>query len=554
MRSFLQRLFGSEPRQQTGRLSAELKNLEITEFGHGLVAIDALDFIGHSAMSPNGRFRLIWSDRDPEGRRGGHRDEGHGSWALLSGANILAKGRLERPNDGQVADNGTVILSDWMFGSGLNGTFYAFAPDGSELIRQELAANLTSSAISREGSFAVCQTANAPGCPDSCQYILFDLKQGKEISRWEQETGWSDAYEFDIENRALYLLCKDEERIGYSFNGEMMDRTGWERRRILAGDLLVIKSVLAAVDDNPDPELLNLIHSGLETARREGEIWQKARALRLMGELHEHAGRIDKAIIAYDEALTIDPQVGVSRRLEKLRKALTPTKAKSSGKKLNRFERQAQRLGIGHEIIDLELGESKCWRARPSHAWSSVEQAALKYYEQHGWKGAASEGGLILTLIKAASFARLDPRHADTFIEALYAQNVAFDEDRFEPEHLLESVEKATTDQIERNWEVIAKTAQISPAFYPAVRKDHVLELFEQLGSKRLADIAQVFATAPYDLRAGWPDLTLWRDGVVRFVEVKAPGDSMHAKQARLISTIPVPLGFDVCLAQVQSC
>jgi hypothetical protein len=79
-----------------------------------------------------------------------------------------------------------------------------------------------------------------------------------------------------------------------------------------------------------------------------------------------------------------------------------------------------------------------------------------------------------------------------------------------------------------------------------------VLGLFGCLGTKRLREIAERFAQAPYDLRAGWPDLTLWREGEIRFVEVKAPGDSMHASQARLISKILVPLGFRTGLAEIR--
>ena len=165
---------------------------------------------------------------------------------------------------------------------------------------------------------------------------------------------------------------------------------------------------------------------------------------------------------------------------------------------------------------------------------------------------AASEGGLILTLIKAASFTKLDSRNADTFIEALYAQNVAFDEDRFDTNQLIETLARATHDQLKRNWKIISATAGISPAYYPTVRLKHVLELFDHLGPERLAQIAQLFAQAPYELRAGWPDLTLWKDGDIRFVEVKAPGDSMHASQSRLISTILLPLEFKVSLAEIR--
>lgn len=106
--------------------------------------------------------------------------------------------------------------------------------------------------------------------------------------------------------------------------------------------------------------------------------------------------------------------------------------------------------------------------------------------------------------------------------------------------------------QIERNWKIITASARHSPAYYPNVREHHVTSLFDALGPDRLAEISTVFATAPYDLRAGWPNLTLWQDGKVKFVKVKGPSDSFHASQARLISKLLLPLGFEVGLAEVR--
>lgn len=86
--------------------------LEIDEFGHGLVSIQAIDLIGPQAKSPDGRYRLIWADRSPDGRHGGDRESGHGTWALLRDDHIIVAGRLERPQDGKVVDDGTFILHD----------------------------------------------------------------------------------------------------------------------------------------------------------------------------------------------------------------------------------------------------------------------------------------------------------------------------------------------------------------------------------------------------------------------------------------------------------
>ncbi|MCF8707863.1 VRR-NUC domain-containing protein [Rhizorhapis sp. SPR117] len=332
----------------------------------------------------------------------------------------------------------------------------------------------------------------------------------------------------------------------------MVDRRGWQAKRIAAGDLDVIRPTIDVDGAALAPQLREAILAGLSVAIASGEVWKQARAIRLQGEMQEQTGDVDAAIDSYEKALTIDPQVGVSRRLAKLQKVRSLKTGKAPAAKVSRFEQQARRLGIEHELVPLERGSGKEWRMLPSGTMGPVEMAALDHYATQGWSGAAAEGGLMLTLLKAASFDALPARHADTFIEALYAQNVAFPEDRFEHGTLLRSVSRASRAQIEHNWKIIAATAGETPAFYPAVRAEHVFALFDQLGPRRLRDVAELFAQAPYDLRAGWPDLTLWRDGEIRFVEVKAPGDSMHASQARLISTILVPLSFNVGIAEVR--
>ena len=156
----------------------------------------------------------------------------------------------------------------------------------------------------------------------------------------------------------------------------------------------------------------------------------------------------------------------------------------------------------------------------------------------------------MLTLIKAASFPRLDPQNADVFVESLYYHDVP---GRLDHRTLIANVEAVDLERIARNWRIISATAGHSPAYYPRVAWEHVEGLFCTLGASRLAQIAQIFATAPYDLRAGWPDLTLWRGNEIRFVEVKSPSDGMHASQARLISAVLVPLGFDTVLAEVNA-
>src|SRR3546814_8397013 len=111
-----------------------------------------------------------------------------------------------------------------------------------KLVEKELDAKLISNGLTDEGRNAICQNANGPGSDDSCRYILFDLEQGDEIARWEVETGWADGYEFDTTGRHVYLLRNNGGRVGYDFDGAMLDRKGWQTERIGAGDLYVIRS------------------------------------------------------------------------------------------------------------------------------------------------------------------------------------------------------------------------------------------------------------------------------------------------------------------------
>jgi tetratricopeptide (TPR) repeat protein len=251
----------------------------------------------------------------------------------------------------------------------------------------------------------------------------------------------------------------------------MIDREGWQRNRIAAGDIRIIRSITDAAADELSQERRTAIFAGLDVAEASAEVWRQAQALRLRGELHEYAGEIVAAIAAYDKALSIDPQVGVSRKLAKLQRTAVPKNSARATVKVGKFEQQAQRFGIEHEVIQLERGAGKEWRLRRDDAMKPVELAALDHYAADGWSGAAAEGGLILTLIKAASFNPLPQRHADTFIEALYAQNVAFPKDRFDHGQLLGTLGTASRRQVESNWAIIAATAGHSPAYYPAVRR-----------------------------------------------------------------------------------
>ena len=96
----------------------------------------------------------------------------------------IAEGAMPRPNDGKVADDGLFILNDWGAIESLNGTFWAFNPDGTKRFSRSFKANLFKYGLSTDGRFAACQTANAPH-DDGGSLFIFELIAGSRSPPWK---------------------------------------------------------------------------------------------------------------------------------------------------------------------------------------------------------------------------------------------------------------------------------------------------------------------------------------------------------------------------------
>ena len=216
-------------------------------------------------------------------------------------------------------------------------------------------------------------------------------------------------------------------------------------------------------------------------------------------------------------------------------------------------------MNIPQEKVALHYGGKKRWKAWSTDSWTSLEQAALNHYERVGWRGCAVEGGLILQLIKAASFPYLPLAHRSTFVEALYYLN-----SEQEVLTLLQNIRNSNARRIRRTmetmlgrpvpfWLFLARTSDMEFEFFPTLKTWHLLEAYKVLGASRLAEIAEIFARDPYSYRSGWPDLSVWRNGDISFKEIKGPNDTLRESQRRTIGDILVPLGFSVAIVQVRA-
>jgi hypothetical protein len=225
--------------------------------------------------------------------------------------------------------------------------------------------------------------------------------------------------------------------------------------------------------------------------------------------------------------------------------------------------------------ISLYAGGPKRWRHDPDADWVSVERAALAHYCGKGWSGDSGEGKIVLSLIKAASFLELPPRHHSTYVEAIYSDNIAFINVRelnikmgLDPDtpaspsveafnsrqraglisqsEMIANILTASEQRISNNFKIMTGPGSHTLSFFPTLTLENVLGLYAALGNQRLSQIAEVFGTAPYILRSGWPDLTLWKGSEVVFKEIKSPRDYPRDNQINTIESLVLPFGFDV--------
>lgn len=300
------------------------------------IRIQTRNFYGSCtySASANGRYTIAWYDGhswiDEKGVCGFHlgcRDSGYGRYFLLEGNQILVEGKMARPNDGKVADNGTFILNDWGFGSGGKGIFCAFNVTGQKLITKKFGANLYNNGISSDGHFATCQTCEAESSDDSI-LTIFDLMQGTEICAWEPDSGWADYYEFIPDG--IRLGYRNVGAFRYTMAGEFLERDIWQDAQLTKGDcentLAMIERMIKQSDGKPSLELATKLIKGADRALfmvANADAKKQARAMKLRGICLDAQEVLQDALDCYDKALALDSKVGVKRRAEQIRKILS---------------------------------------------------------------------------------------------------------------------------------------------------------------------------------------------------------------------------------------
>ncbi|RFC33010.1 MAG: hypothetical protein DID91_2727703146 [Candidatus Nitrotoga sp. MKT] len=199
---------------------------------------------------------------------------------------------------------------------------------------------------------------------------------------------------------------------------------------------------------------------------------------------------------------------------------------------------QCLQLGIAHEKIEgLQYGKKP-------------EIDALNHYLDQGFIGAYCEGGPVLLLIRAAALdvlAQFNFRNrSDACTRFTEAQLTIYKESS---ELILNAIRNIDEAQLVRHFNEIYMFPQI-PKYYPGLSANIMSSLFAAIGAERLARITAAVMENPYSYRAGWPDLTMVKDSVMFWAEIKTT-DRLHMSQIMTIYRMKPLLPGDMRVIQL---
>jgi hypothetical protein len=298
------------------------------------IIIDKLDFSGRCSKSSSGEWYICWKDgvTTSEGSLLGFRESGHGSYALYNKKQekVILSSKLERPNAGMVADNGTFCISDWHFGEGLFGTIYTFLANGEKAIGKRFEANIFNCAISDNGLYVICQTCENKASEDGNLLTLFNVKTGGVLFSINPMTPWADQYIFDVNNRRIGVTIRDGGTYYYDFDGKFLDEKKYDEEQLASSryEVVINKAQNILKSENLDFYQANRVIEAIDyslTLLNEDEFHYKtwaATAYKIQGLAYEFISNDQDALLVYQIALGLNPKIGLKRKIENLKKKL----------------------------------------------------------------------------------------------------------------------------------------------------------------------------------------------------------------------------------------
>ena len=276
---------------------------------------DITGFYCNKQYSPNRTFCVSYSD--------GHYSNDkwkNGGIALIKDNQLLFKKKLQRPNDCFVSNDGIVIVCDWLNTDALTGKFLIFNSIGEELFSKKTTANLGNCAISDNSQIALFET-HSSDTNDGDKIFIVDILQKQVIHKFERPTSFNSAI---IDTDAKGIKLKDHKGFVFEidYEGNQTNAEEYKNHILAKGTVSDRLWVYADTPDEiklKDPKYLELLTKAL-TDKDASYSFGKDRIYRMIGEYHEANDDITQTIENWENAISINPKVGLKRKLDTLKK------------------------------------------------------------------------------------------------------------------------------------------------------------------------------------------------------------------------------------------
>lgn len=203
------------------------------------------------------------------------------------------------------------------------------------------------------------------------------------------------------------------------------------------------------------------------------------------------------------------------------------------------------------ELLDLQCA-SENWEKKNL----KPEQHAFEVFKQLGYVGSYCEAGgiglvlksLSLDSLTATSFFKEDPEIART---RACLGGIVFlaHKNKEELEIVYEDIRKTDKAKFKAACEEILEYDLIHE-WYPGLTIEFACAMFETLSKETFVKIAEWISRST-EHRNGWPDLTLAKNGRVKFVEVKT-ADRLHRSQLITIPALKNYLELDISILKLS--
>lgn len=227
-------------------------------------------------------------------------------------------------------------------------------------------------------------------------------------------------------------------------------------------------------------------------------------------------------------------------------------------------EEQCKFLGIPFQKIKAKWDAHNFhrfnWFSETQNRWVYPEDWVLDYYTEDGWEGVNSEEQFILTLFRLLSEPELS-KHSYWSLSFMYITAFFSGANKDQPlspksintlvSNLLNSTELDLIKRFEfcknpKNWAIM--NGYYHTEHWPT---DLIVKAYRAFGKDKLAEIFKLLLNDGAKFRFGWPDLILFKDGKIKFIEVKTI-DLLGQSQIDLWDNVLNPVGLDVSVVQLK--